>query len=266
MQNNQVTAAALYEGTFSVGNDHKFIRINRDEQPLKGSLKLSINPFLIKNGKRNILFDAGLGDLIGDDTSIHTLINNLNEHAVAEYEITDVFISHLHLDHFAGIAHRENGYWELTFPEANIYVSENGWKTLAGSIEKEGDDALEFYYFVDSKANLVFLDDESAPIPHVRTKKIGGHTEYHQALFYENGHQRYLMAGDVMGRRIAVNRNFIAKFDFDPQKSKSVRNKLKKLAHDEKFTIMAYHETDHPMFTLSDFSEKDGYTIKSATE
>jgi hypothetical protein len=65
MQNSQVKAAALYEGTFSVGADHEFSRIQRDAQPLKGSLKLSINPFLINDGNRNILFDAGLGDLIG---------------------------------------------------------------------------------------------------------------------------------------------------------------------------------------------------------
>ncbi|MEX0823795.1 MAG: hypothetical protein WD008_05360, partial [Balneolaceae bacterium] len=51
----------LYEGTFSVGLDKKFNRINRNDTPKKGALKLSINPFLIKDGNRNILFDAGLG-------------------------------------------------------------------------------------------------------------------------------------------------------------------------------------------------------------
>lgn len=265
MKENQTTATALYEGTFSVGSDHRFHKINRDEQPFKASLKLSINPFLIKDDKRFILFDAGLGDLIGDHSTINTLINNLAEQSAAEYEITDIFISHLHLDHFAGIAHRENGYWELTFPKANIYVSEDGWKKLAESIEKEGEEALEFYYFVDSKANIVFLNHDSEPIPNVNVKKIGGHTEFHQALFYDNGEQRYMMAGDVIGRRISINRNFMAKFDFDPQKSKLVRDELKKLAYEKKYTIMAYHETDHPMFTLCDYSEKNGYTIKPVT-
>ncbi|TVQ03804.1 MAG: MBL fold metallo-hydrolase [Balneolaceae bacterium] len=265
MQNSQVKAAALYEGTFSVGADHKFNRIQRDAQPQKGTLKLSINPFLINDGNRNILFDAGLGDLIGDDTSIHTLINNLAEHSVAEYEVTDIFISHLHLDHFAGIAHRENGYWELTFPDAVIYVSEQGWKKLAESIANEGDDAYNFYHFIDAKANLHFLNEDAVPIPNVRVKRIGGHTEFHQAMFFDNGHQRYLMAGDVIGRRIAMNRSFVAKFDYEPEKSKIMRDDLKKMAYQNQFTIMAYHETDHPMFILTEFSEKAGYTIKPVT-
>jgi glyoxylase-like metal-dependent hydrolase (beta-lactamase superfamily II) len=265
MQKSQVIAAALYEGTFSVGADQKFIRIKREEQPRKGSLKLSVNPFLIKDGNRNILFDAGLGDLVGDDTSIQTLINNLSENSVTEYEITDIFISHLHLDHVAGLAHRENGYWELTFPDANIYVSGSGWKKLAESIADESDDALDFYHFIDAKANLHFLNDESEPIPNVRVKKIGGHTEFHQAFFFDNGHQRYLMAGDVIGRRIALNRSFVAKFDFEPEKSKATRDELKKLAYKNKYTVMAYHETEHPMFILTDYSDKTGYTIKTVT-
>lgn len=262
MKNSKVTAAALYEGTFSVGVDYKFNKIERNSQPHKGSLKLSINPFLIKNGARNILFDAGLGDLLGDGTSINRLISNLQEQSISEYEVTDIFISHLHLDHFAGIAHRENGYWELTFPSAEIYVSENGWKKLSSLIEKEGEDAADFYHFIDSKANLNFLNDESEPIPNVRVKKSGGHSEHHQVLFFDNGRQKYMMAGDVIGRKIAINRNFIAKFDFDPQKSKAIRDDLKLMAYQNKYTIMAYHETDHPMFILSDYSEREGYTIK----
>ncbi len=71
---SNVTVTPLYEGTFSVGTDKKFIRIHKSDPPRKASLKLSINPFLIQDGERNLLFDAGLGDLFGEDTSIDTII------------------------------------------------------------------------------------------------------------------------------------------------------------------------------------------------
>ena len=71
------------------------------------------------------------------------------------------------------------------------------------------------------------------------------------------------MAGDVLGRRSAVNRSFEAKFDFDPKQSLKVRNELQKLAYDEDYAIMTYHESDHPIFNLTDYDEKKGYKIKN---
>ncbi|MCC5905562.1 MAG: MBL fold metallo-hydrolase [Balneolaceae bacterium] len=253
----------LYEGTFSVGTDKKFKRIGKEDSPEKGALKLSIHPFLIREESRNILFDAGIGELFGSDTSIKTLLDNLAEHSVSDYEISDIFVSHLHFDHFAGLAHRDNGYWELTFPDATVWVSEGGWKKLYSSIEKEDEDTQDFFNFVDSKATIEFLGEKSSPIEHVRSKTIGGHTEFHQALFYENGEQKFIMAGDVIGRRISINRSFAAKFDFDPKQSMNAREELKELACKKKYTLLAYHETDYPMFKLMDLNPKKGYTVKT---
>jgi glyoxylase-like metal-dependent hydrolase (beta-lactamase superfamily II) len=164
-----------------------------------------------------------------------------------------------------GLANRQNGYWELTFPDAKIRVSEKGWKKAYSEAENFEETDREFFYFLDSKADLVFLKDQDTPFKHVRTENIGGHTEFHQVLFYENGQHRYLMAGDVIGRRMAINRNFAAKYDFDPKKSMAVRNELKELAYREGYTILAYHETDYPLFRLSDSDDKKSYTIENVS-
>lgn len=264
---NQKTSTAkvtpLYEGTFAVGKDKKFNPIGRNDQPPKGTLKLSINPFLIQNADNNILFDAGIGDLFGGDTSIETILNNLDKQSISDYEISDIFISHLHLDHFAGLANRQNGYWELTFPEAKIWVSKGGWEKLYKKIDQENDASRDFFHFIDMKADLEFLPEYSNPIPNVTVKKIGGHTEYHQLLLYNDGDHRFLMAGDVIGRRISINRSFAAKFDYNPKHSMKIREDLKKMACDEGFAVLAYHETDQPMFCLADCKNKKGYTIKN---
>jgi glyoxylase-like metal-dependent hydrolase (beta-lactamase superfamily II) len=205
---NTVKVKPLYEGTFAVGKDKFFNPIGKTDQPPKGTLKLSINPFLIQNGERNILFDAGLGDLFGGETSIETILNNLDEQSVSDYEITDIFISHLHFDHFGGLAHRQNGYWELTFPEAKIWVSKGGWEKLNKNIDQENEVSRDFFHFLDMKGDLEFLPDKSNPTPNVTVKKIGGHTEFHQLLLFEDGDERYLMAGDVIGRRISIKQKF----------------------------------------------------------
>jgi len=259
----KVNAKPLYEGSFSVGLDKKFRRINRDDPPHKGTLKLSVNPFLIQDGEKNILFDAGLGDLLGENTSIDTILENLENEEIEDFEITDVFASHLHFDHIGGLANRKNGYWELTFPDANIWVSKKGWEKLGETLDEVSDDERDFYNFIDAHADLCFLHGDENRLGHVRTKKIGGHTEFHQVLFYENGDDRFIMAGDVLGRRSAVNRSFEAKFDFDPKQSLRVRNELQKLAYEENYAIMTYHESDYPIFKLTDYNEKKGYTIEN---
>lgn len=257
----------LYEGTFSVAIDKVFRRIHKSDPPHKNALKLSINPFLIQNDDRNILFDAGLGGLIGLDTSIDTLLENLDELGVSDFEITDVFLSHLHFDHMGGLAHQKNGYWERTFPEATLWVSEDGWKKLSESIDSQDETKRDFFHFLDSHANLQKLHgNTSTPIPHVRVETIGGHTEHHQALYYENGNHKYVMAGDVIGTHSAINRTYAAKYDFMPKQSIKMRKHIQELSFKEGHIIMAYHETDHPLLRLTDYDENKGYKIENISE
>lgn len=257
-----VKVTPLYEGTFSVGLDKLFNRIDKSDSPKKGALKLSINPFLIDEGDKKILFDVGIGDLFGGDTSIQTILDNLDEQGVSDFEVTDIFLSHLHFDHIAGLANRTNGYLELTFPEATIWASEKGWNQLRNNIDDHDESKIDFFHFLDSHANLRFISDDEQPLPHVNVKKIGGHTEFHQLLRYENGNSKYLMAGDVIGTKGAINRTYAAKYDFDPEQSMKLRKELQELAYKEGFTFLAYHETDSPMFKLVDFDKSKGYTVE----
>ncbi|NIV13698.1 MAG: hypothetical protein GWN62_21180, partial [Aliifodinibius sp.] len=73
------------------------------------------------------------------------------------------------------------------------------------------EEKTEFIHFIDAKANLQFMDEEDHPYPEIQIKKIGGHTEFSQALFFNDGSHKYLMAGDVLATRGEVNRKFAAK-------------------------------------------------------
>lgn len=257
----QTQAIPLYEGTFSVGLDKEFNRIGRDDPPARGALKISLNPFLIRSGDRNILFDAGVGGF-GEDTSTETIKGNLEEHGLTEYDITDIFASHLHYDHIGGLAGRNAGYWELTFPEATLWVSGKGWKAMIGREKYYDEEKTQFAHFLDAKANISFLEDEDRPYPEITVKKIGGHTTYSQLLLFDDGDQKYLMAGDVLANRGEVNRTFEAKYDFDARRSMEMRKKLTRKAYEEGFTIMGYHDSHHPLFRLTDYNEQQGYKVE----
>lgn len=261
MTTKTVSAHPLYEGTFSVGLDKKFNRIDREDPPEKGALKISLNPFLIQFGDKNILFDVGIGDF-GEDTSTETIKENLAEYNLTEYDITDIFVSHLHYDHIGGLAGNSSGYWELTFPDANLWVSKKGWKKVINMDEYYDEEKTKFIHFLDAKAKLKFLEEEDQPYPEITARKIGGHTEYSQVLLFDDGDQKYLMGGDVLANRGEVNRTFAAKYDFDAERSKEARKELVELAYKENYTVMGYHDSHHPLFSLVDYDEQQGYEIE----
>lgn len=258
------TVTPLYEGTFSVGLDKKFHRIARDDDPARGALKISLNPFLLSHPDegRNMLIDTGIGGF-GEDTSTDTIKANLEKAGLTELDITDVIASHLHYDHIGGLAGREDGYWELTFPEARVWVSRGGWDKVMGLEEYYDEEKTEFVHFLDAKADLHFLEPEDEPLPGMRVRHCGGHTEFSQVLYFEpaSGGRKYLMAGDVLATRGAVNRKYAAKYDYDPDLSSTVRAELVRQAWQEEYIILGYHDSFHPLFRLTDYDEQKGYTI-----
>ncbi len=258
MSSKETYVAALYEGTFSVGLDRVFNRISRDGKPAKGALKISLYPFLIVTPDKNILFDCGIGEF-GEDTGPHVIRENLDKHGLTEFDITDIFLSHLHYDHIGGLANKENGYWELTFPDAKIWASKKDWEQAIAKEVWYDEEKTEFLAFIDARADLQFLEETDQPYPEIRVEKIGGHTEFHQVLFFDDGVSKYMQAGDVIATRGQINRKFAAKYDFDPETSQIQRERLAKLAFDDGFTILAFHDDETPIVKIIDHDDKTGY-------
>tara|TARA_R110000868_G_scaffold383578_13_gene650812 strand:+ start:32365 stop:33186 length:822 start_codon:yes stop_codon:yes gene_type:complete len=253
--------AALYEGTFSVGIDRIFNRIPRNGKPAKGALKISINPFLIVTPDKNILFDCGIGEF-GEETGPHVIRENLETYDLSEFDITDIFLSHLHYDHIGGLANKENGYWELTFPGAKIWASKKDWKQATAKEQWYDEEKTEFLAFVDARADLHFLAETDHPYPEIKVDKTGGHTEFHQVLLFDDGVTKLMHAGDVMATRSQINRKFAAKYDFDPVSSQKQRERLAKLAFKEEFTILAYHDDETPIIKIVGHDDKTGYNTE----
>ncbi|KPP97024.1 MAG: Metal-dependent hydrolases of the beta-lactamase superfamily II [Bacteroidetes bacterium HLUCCA01] len=231
----------LYEGTFSVGTDKIFHRINREEPARKGALRIALNPFLIRHNGVAMLLDTGLGDF-GAESHIPVTIENLQNHGAEPDDIRHIFLSHLHFDHIGGMATRENGFWELVYPQATIYLSRKEWDKLH-RIGIEEPDREQYLQFLEVHANLHFVDDGDSPLEGVRCTCIGGHTEFSLAWFFDFGEKhRYLNAGDVMNTKGALSRKYAAKYDFDGKASQRKRDELIDYARQHGYKILAYHD------------------------
>ncbi len=253
----------LHEGIFSVGLDKIFNRIEKDDPPARGALKLALNPFLIQVDGRNILIDCGLGTF-GKENHFEILTANLEEYDLSERDITDVFCSHLHYDHIGGLAHNTGGYWELSFPDATIWASGKEWAKLQSVTDEDGP-RTEFLDFLEARADLQLMEGDASPYDFIKSSQMGGHTEFSRLTELNIDGQLFIMAGDVLGTRGAVNRKYAAKYDFDGKRSMKLREELTKRAYETKAVILAYHDTEHPMFRLSDYNNDKGYTITNVS-
>jgi glyoxylase-like metal-dependent hydrolase (beta-lactamase superfamily II) len=83
------------------------------------SVDAAINILVIKQEKRIIIIDTGSGSSIGEQAG--RFIKNLNAAGIAADAITDIFLTHLHVDHIGGIM---DGNGNLAFKNAAYYLAE----------------------------------------------------------------------------------------------------------------------------------------------
>ncbi len=89
-----------------------------------GMLPLTLGGYLVRDGKRTVLIDAGLGPgslmgLVGG-----AMMDNLAALGVTPAEITDVIFTHLHIDHIGWAT--QGG--QTTFPNATYRCSVADWE------------------------------------------------------------------------------------------------------------------------------------------
>ncbi|WGQ09899.1 MBL fold metallo-hydrolase [Pedobacter gandavensis] len=79
----------------------------------------AINILVIRKGKRIILIDTGSGPAIGGQAG--KFLENLRSAGIQSEEVTDIFITHLHVDHIGGIL---DSTGMPVFKNAKYYLSQ----------------------------------------------------------------------------------------------------------------------------------------------
>ena len=178
------------------------------------------NAFLIKTEGNNILVDTGLG---------RELFKNLDTHGVKPEEVEVILITHLHADHFLGLA--RDG--ERAFPNAKIYLSQKESENIPENAKK----LIEMY-----KGDIVIFEpkEESTPLIHgISSMAAYGHTPGHTVYMVDNlmiwGDLTHAMAIQMPYPEVAIS------YDSDPQMAVKSRLRILEYVTNKKLVVAGMH-------------------------
>ena len=138
-------------------------------------LPIILSVFLVQDGTRNILVDAGCEDLPGFELkNFRPAVAALKEMGVEPEQITDVIITHVHHDHVQCVKY---------FPHARVWVQ-----------QQEFDRAPHYF---EANAHITTFREEVAVAEGIRAVKIGGHTTGSCVVECEMDGKIYVLCGDA---------------------------------------------------------------------
>src|SRR5882762_8241160 len=166
----------------------------------------ALNVVVVRSGGRTILIDAGLGL----DPDLHLpragqLIMRLEAAGIDLGSVTDVVLTHMHMDHVGGLL--VDGVKERLRPDLRIHVAAaevKFWEAPdftrvsmpPGFPDALRDTAKRFVKEYGSQLRL--FDDEHQVAPGVVVHRTGGHTPGHSVVRLASGGDRLTFAGDLV--------------------------------------------------------------------
>ncbi|HDS0949187.1 TPA: MBL fold metallo-hydrolase [Stenotrophomonas maltophilia] len=191
----------------------------------------ALNVMVVHSGDRTILIDAGLG--MDPDLQLPRagqLIRRLGAAGIDLAEITDVVITHMHMDHIGGLL--VDGVKEQLRPDLKIHVAAaevEFWKSPDFSrtnMPQGFPDALRAtakHFWAEYSGYVHTFQDEQQIAPGVTARRTGGHTPGHCVVRVASAGQALTFAGDAVFAVGFDQPNWHNGFEHDPEESARVR-------------------------------------------
>jgi glyoxylase-like metal-dependent hydrolase (beta-lactamase superfamily II) len=194
----------------------------------------ALNVVLVRSGDRTVLIDAGLGF----DPDLHLpkagqLLKRLEGAGVDLASVTDVVLTHMHMDHIGGLL--VDGVKERLRPDLRIHVADAEVKFWEApdfshtSMPQGFPDALRLAakrFAHEYRGNLRPFDEEHEVAPGVVVRRTGGHTPGHSVVRLASGGEALTFAGDAVFAVGFDQPDWHNGFEHDPEEAAIVRVRL----------------------------------------
>lgn len=204
-----------------------------DNMFLPESFDWAVNVLLLRSGQQVILVDAGLGNAFAGFPRAGQTMKRLQAAGVELSSITDVVLTHLHMDHIGGLL--GDGVKEQLRPDVRIHVASaelDFWKAPDFSrtaMPPPIPDVLRTAasrFMGEYQARIKPFDREHEVAPGVTVRRTGGHTPGHSVVSLSSGGERLTFAGDALFPVAFDHPEWHNGFEHDPEEAVHVRLRL----------------------------------------
>ncbi|KRA76390.1 MBL fold metallo-hydrolase [Caulobacter sp. Root656] len=207
-----------------------------------------LNVMVIRAGNQTILVDAGLGGQFDGFPRAGQFPQRLEAAGIPLESVTDVVITHMHMDHVGGLLVDE--VKSRLRPDVRIHVSAaevEFWKAPDFSrtdMPPPVPDVLRSTarQFAEQYGdNIQTFQEEYEVAPGVVVRRTGGHTPGHSVVRVESGGNQLTFAGDALFPVAFDHPDWQNGFEHDPEEAARVRVRLMRDAAASGEILVATH-------------------------
>ena len=196
-------------------------------------LEWPLNVVVVRSGERTILVDAGLGLEFPDFPTAGRLARRLEAAGVDLAAVTDVVITHMHMDHIGGLLGdelrgrlRPDLRVHVAAAEAEFWESPDFSRTQMPQGVPDALRSAATRFLDEYRGRLRPFETEHEVAPGVLAHRTGGHTPGHSVVRLASGGDRLTFAGDAVFQVAFEHPEWFNGFEHDPEEAARVRVRL----------------------------------------
>ena len=206
---------------FAIVNDKGEIR--RDELLADGEISLALRGLYFEKGGHKVVLDPGPGSWIPAYfpgyrfSTLRDARNIIEKKGIEAAAVTDVFLTHLHFDHCAGIFLEENDLLVPAFPGATIHISNLQVEEMENPSPAEKDSFLPgFIRLIRKYYDIALFDGNDLPgfLDHIILSN--GHTRGMMIPVFSSNGERYIYVSDLVPTVLNMKTSVVSGYDTDP--------------------------------------------------
>ena len=195
--------------------------------------KWPLNVVVVRSGGRTVLIDSGVGSEFPDFPGVGQLAKRLDAAGIDPASVTDVVLTHLHVDHVGGLL--ADGLSSQLRPSVPIHLAVAEAEFWASPDFSRNAFPLGFPdvlrsaagRFVDKfRRQVRTFEAEYEVAPGVVVCRTGGHTPGHSMVRLASGGERMTFLGDAVFPDHFDRPDWHNAFDHDPEEAVRVRVRL----------------------------------------
>ncbi|AIF48187.1 MBL fold metallo-hydrolase [Dyella japonica] len=220
--------------------------LNDTLQPLD-VYRWPLNVLVVRSGDRTVLIDSGTGAEFPDSPGVGRLAARLDAAGIDPASLTDVVLTHLHVDHVGGLL--ASGLRDRLRPDVPIHLaaaeiefwtapdfSRNTFGGFPDVLESAEERFVDMY-----RSQLRPFETKYEVAPGVVVCCTGGHTHGHSVVRLVSGDSRLTFLGDAVFPNHFDHPDWHNAFDHDPEEAVRVRlGLLRELAATSEPVIAAH--------------------------